>query len=267
MDLAEEYNAGSSSLELARKYGLTKRAVLYRLRKQGVKRRTTSQALRRFTVNEAAFQGINCESTAYWLGFLLADGAISCTGRFSRARQLRCTLQERDLQHLEMLRTWLCSTHPIKYLPDKKAYLLSITSKRLVEPLEAASWHEFKRFGHTAILEITPSNLQRHLIRGLIDGDGTIGYYLGRWIIGYIDLHETVVKWVQSWFIRNCNTKPVKLRRPSQAFQFQYNGNIQAPRIIYHLYANAAVALSRKSERAAKAIQLHLSRLSSKNPS
>ncbi len=263
MNLAQEYLDGSSSIELARRYNLTKRCVLYRLRKAGVTRRSNSEALRRHHVNEYVFDSFT-EESAYWLGFLLADGNIGDTGRNRKARQLRCTLQERDVGHLEMLRIWLGSTHPMKYLPDKKAWLLRITSKRLVRPLEEAGWYGFKKHGDVSILNAVPYNLQSHLIRGMIDGDGYIGYD-GKWRFGFVDLHYDVVHWVQSWFMDNAGVKRTKINHPSMAYTFYYTGNIQVPRLMNLLYANCTVALDRKLKLASRAIQLHLSRPSLRN--
>lgn len=212
----------------------------------GMTTRSTSTALRKYKLNERFFDDIDSEAKAYWLGFLLADGTIATTGRNRRAYQLRCTLQERDITHLELLRGYLDSEHPIRLDSLRKAAILAITSFRLISPLLDMGWVEFKRYGCIRILEDVPEILKRHLIRGLMDGDGTIGVYGRRWTLSFVDLNLQIVEWVQSWLMRTFDLRKTKIQHPSKAYSFQYNGNTQVPPIIEGIWGNSSISLERK---------------------
>lgn len=252
-----DYVSGSSSLVVAKRYGVDKGTVLDWLVKAKVDRRSNSEARRRFCVDETFFKKIDTEEKAYWLGFLLADGNVGKTGRACKARQLRCALQIRDRGHLERLRKALHSSHPIKEKTafiKKKSYLccwLVITSKALVGHLETAGWHRFKKRGDTSILENVPSRLKRHLVRGLIDGDGCIHKSKENKLrIMFVDLHRSVVSWVQNWIMNKAGVMKTKICHPSRAYCFGYTGNIQVPKIIHLLYSDAGPYLQRKLSQA-----------------
>ena len=81
--------------------------------KYGVKRQTLSKHLKnrgyevinyqnRLRCDETVFDKINNEESAYWLGFLYADGNISSTGN-----RLEVRLSIKDLSHLEKFRSFL----------------------------------------------------------------------------------------------------------------------------------------------------------------
>jgi len=252
-----DYISGSSSSIVAKKYSIDKRTVLRWLVKANIDRRSNSESTRRFKVNEMFFKEINTEEKAYWLGFLLADGNIAKTGRRCKARQLRCALQIRDKKHLEKLRKALSSNHPIKtktvFIKNKPHLCcwLVITSKLLIEPLDVTGWYKFKKRGDTSILENIPCRLKRHLVRGLIDGDGCIHKSKKRKLsIMFIDLHRSVVCWVQNWIINSIGLNKTKIYHPSKAYCFFYSGNIQVPKIIKLLYSDAGPYLQRKLNQA-----------------
>jgi len=264
------YNTGLSAQAVANKLSITKRVVLLRLKSAGVKRRSTSEAVRKYDLNEQFFDTIDSEAKAYWLGFMLADGNIGHTGRYGKARQLRCTLQRRDKKHLAKFLTSLNSDHKVYDImavnrATKKKYpasIVRVTSKRLCEPLERLGWREFKTRGETRILDSTCDTLKPHLIRGLVDGDGWICFSGNRWIFGYCDLHKPIVEWVKSW-IAHGNPR-VTQPKNNKSYRIMYTGSEQVPSIIDRLYNNSSIALDRKASLAAEVLAHRQSWLSAR---
>lgn len=250
-DIIKLYESGLSSIQVANELNTTKRLVLGRLKKCNIVRRTISKALRKYNINEHFFDIIDCELKAYWLGFLLADGNIGRSGRNGMAYQLRCTLQRRDHEHLTKLASHMQSNHPVTngYSTDtvtgKKHPItkLIITSKTLGLALLEKGWDDFKKKGSCKILEKTPTNLQRHIVRGLIDGDGWL-CYSSRWVIGYCDLHKSVVEWVRNWI--NHGNPSIKQPKMNKSYAVHYTGGRQTRHIANILYSDASVYLSRK---------------------
>ena len=96
---------------------------------------------RKYTVNEKAFDLVTDES-AYWVGFIMADGCISYNYQApSYAPRLRINLKTCDIGHLDKLRTFLKYDGIIALRDNDRYCSLEITSGYLVQSL--------KRFGIT----------------------------------------------------------------------------------------------------------------------
>lgn len=257
---ADEYRKGLSSIEIAKKYGVSKTTVLRHLRKEGIKRRSLPEACIKNTLDTGFFQSIDSDEKAYWLGFLLADGNIQACGRYKKSRSLRIALQNRDESHLVKLRKALGSSHKIKDNPKTKSSWLCITSIGLVTPLIESGWYEFKRNGDVRIMEMVPMFLRQSLLRGLIDGDGWITMKKDRnndskWVIGFTDLFKTVVIWVKREIERTGIESLAQIYKPKnhKNWSIAYTGNI-AKKVIRSLYTNDTVFLDRKQKLAMEAL-------------
>src|SRR5579864_3198646 len=104
-----EYQAGASFSQLAARHGVSVSAIWSHLKKAGVPRRPVS-SFRRHAVNQAAFDTIT-EESAYWIGFLMADGCIPFQQGKSWGFIVSLSLCDRG--HLEKLKSFLGSEHPI----------------------------------------------------------------------------------------------------------------------------------------------------------
>ena len=101
------YQQGENSTQLASRFGVSHVAIYGLLNRRGIKLRNHSEAARKCELRQDAFATITSES-AYWIGFLMADGSIS-TSR----NELSCMLTEIDRGHLEKLRDFLGSNHAL----------------------------------------------------------------------------------------------------------------------------------------------------------
>lgn len=263
-EIVKLYQSGLSSLQTATRLKTTKRLVLCRLSKAGIKCRPLSQALRKFNIDDDFFECIDSEIKAYWLGFLLADGNISYTGRYNKSNVLRCTLKREDKGHLQKLMAAINTNKPVKDIiainrKTGKKHLASfarISCTKLCHDLNKLGWQPFKRNGVTTILDNIPDHMKRHTVRGLIDGDGWISQnrIQNRWTIGYCDLFATVVQWVKDWL--SIGGTRVFCTKNNKAFRISYHGTNQINHIVRLLYCNCTIALDRKLMLANAAVAL-----------
>jgi hypothetical protein len=119
------------------------------------------------------FHVIDTPQKAYILGFVIADGAIGsdgrswCIGILERDRPLLVAIQSAlGGGHIRAKRTW-------SYGHYRMLAILEIASKPMVHDLAALGVTRNKT--HRAVYPPIALQLERHLIRGLYDGDGWIG--------------------------------------------------------------------------------------------
>jgi len=147
---------------------------------------------RRYEFNESYFDEINSPDKAYWLGFIFADGSISCQ------HGLRISLKYADVSHLEKLMDCLAFIQrpPIKVrvIKDKKYACLKITSKKLFSGLVKSGINSDKTKNPQNII---PIHFKWDFIRGFFDGDGCLYYQLVnggiRNITSYFTVHENLI--------------------------------------------------------------------------
>jgi hypothetical protein len=178
-EVASLYLSGVTSPAIAKQMGISTSFVLLVLQEQGVSRRQGSEAHRRHILDETVFDTIT-EASAYWVGFLMADGCIY-------RKEIRLVLSERDLDHLRAFRSFLGSSHTIaahfretksheilgRTVTIRPSHQLCINSAKLVESLA--------RFGvvprKSSIARVSHLEDNPHFWRGVVDGDGTLGIY------------------------------------------------------------------------------------------
>ena len=133
--------------------------------------------------NENAFDTIDTEEKAYWLGFLFADGSMG-----SKNNTIELQLSAKDAEHVRKFARFMQYNQEIKFKRNKKdkneeiyydSCRVSFTNKHL--------WGTLNSYGCTPKKSITlkfpdesifsDKSLIRHFIRGYFDGDGTLGIY------------------------------------------------------------------------------------------
>jgi hypothetical protein len=107
----------------------------------------------------------------------MADGCVHRAKPGSRAALLVLGLSECDRSHIEKLRTFLSSDHPIRtrkagqgYETSKSACYLTISSRQITDDL--GHYGVAPRKSKTA--EVKHLETNRHFWRGVIDGDGSL---------------------------------------------------------------------------------------------
>lgn len=121
------------------------------------------RAARGFTLDETVFENITDDS-AYWLGFLLADGNVS-------KNTVCINLKTSDTKHLEKFRDFVGGNQVISVSKDPRVSRYAFGSKKITADL--AKWWIVPAKSYIA--KPHPDLLMnRHFWRGLVDGDGSV---------------------------------------------------------------------------------------------
>lgn len=163
-----------SLTKLGEKYGIKRQTLSKYLKQQGYE---VINYQNRSRLNEHCFDSMDTEEQFYWLGFLYADGNISSTGN-----RLEVRLSINDLSHLEKFRKFLGLTTEIR-IGVSQGYgfcHLAVRNKHLWNTLNDLGCIPRKSLTlQFPKLTIFPDkNFILHFIRGYVDGDGCLSYYL-----------------------------------------------------------------------------------------
>ena len=207
--------------------------------------------------NENAFEQIETEEQAYWLGFILADGCIS-------ANRLGVKLKRSDEHHLLKLRQFLKYTGPLEYERTQLGESLRVNGKhsfyetvrlRVASKKMSADLMRhgiIPRKSLTAIFPIISHSLDAHFIRGYIDGDGNWCWCGKRsksivlTILGTRPFLESMDRILKSRHL--ANNDGGRIFQPSRIFALVYGGNRQTGKIAEFLYKDATIFLNRKRD-------------------
>lgn len=153
----------------------TRYAIGHKARRLGLKK---EMRYRKYKLDENFLDKWTRES-AYFLGWVFSDGYIEFSSRRGIIR-----IAIKDLSILEKLQSFLSSNAPISREKPNK-HRLSICSKYLCKRcLEIGLPRRLKDYSNFPKI---PMEFLSHFIRGVFDGDGTIGLLKGsRFDVGYL---------------------------------------------------------------------------------
>ena len=239
------YNFGTCPARIAIDYGVHENTIKRAIRISGGQLRGHRDDVHRRIPLDAKVFERDCEEAQYWIGFLIADGCVLNNGTLSVA------LAVVDREHLVRLGRFLKSGALIfegkgnqsSYKPGRPFVKLSVFSKSLVENLG-----EFgvvpRKTGREKLLKY---EFSRHTWRGVIDGDGSVGF------------HKRGYFWIKLYGSRElCEQfrQFVLTLLPACSAQVHQYGSIHsfglccapAEAVAIELYRGCTIALSRKSE-------------------
>jgi len=226
---------------------------LERMRKAMTGRKHSDQSIqlmKKYKFNEAFFDVITPES-AYWIGFLMADGSISqikthANGGITPYVTLK--LQLADLEHLKKYRKSIDSTHPISVYKDKEGHRscrLGFSAKKL-----AATLAQYGVLPRKSISATIRGGLEynKDVWRGIIDGDGSLGNNGKRRLTLY-GSYSLVLQFKE--FVEKIMGVPIH-SSPQQRrsiYSITLCGSL-AVNVVRILYEGCSLALARKLEKA-----------------
>lgn len=172
--------------EIAKEIGTYPGKISSILLKNGIKPKS------KFTVkkwvNDSFFDVIDCEEKAYILGFFIADGCIrkEIDKRCGSTSYRLCFSNSiDDYEIIDLIHKKICPNNKIVETHNtsdganrKKQYILQWTSRHMVETLISKygiCTNKTKNTEYSIPDGSIPYEYMSHFIRGLIDGDGTIG--------------------------------------------------------------------------------------------
>lgn len=229
-----------------------------------------------YTFNRNKFDVIDTEEKAYWLGFLWCDAYVGYRLRGERGEEysFKLDLATYDSSHLEKLKQFLESTHPIKTYrsnsfngDDSYVSRFYICNKHFGKTLYneyglRANRSEFSKYKHKI-----PKHLFKHFIRGCLDADGSL-------VISNVELYkhtpsknrtletiklavnfstyEEIVNEINMFLHDEGITKSIVKTskrhedRDGYCVCLKYCGNNQCKQIVEYLYEDATIYLDRK---------------------
>lgn len=246
-DVVYAYKKGGAPYKLATKHGIGVRQVRSILRRRNIRMRDASEAARKYIFDESVFDVVK-ESSAYWAGFIAADGSLS-------GNRLNIGLAACDAGHLYKFRGFLRGSQPVTTRIGKSKmcgnFLRSeivVTSRRLINSLRNLGIRDGKI--NRRVTEQLINN--RHFWRGMIDGDGTFGVYRSfennrlriRTSLGFAGSRNNVLDFID--FAKNvCPRLNVTPRNRGNFYSVQITNRYTAE-LIRFLYGDANIALDRK---------------------
>lgn len=246
-----EYLRGDSISMIADRYKVDRSTVWSLLGRRGVKMRKPHETNPRRAFNRDAFSTIT-EESAYWIGFLMADGSIA-----HRKSSFYFSLGISERSHVEKFREFLKSDHKISMTPGKgyanakPIFRLSIASKPIVARLAKYGVRPRKNFNARVIgLENN-----RHFWRGVVDGDGYVSNRIGRYgrhpVIGLVGAKPLLRQFRK--FIMTLTKTNVRVQPLHSIWSVCVSCHVAVP-VIEALYSDCTIALDRKLTTAQQAI-------------
>lgn len=166
--MIEEFLDGKSLTSIANKYKVDRGTLSKNLKSLNFKIENKQNIAK---MNENSFSKIDSEESAYWLGFIYADGCVMDDNR------IELNLQKRDYEHLVKFCNFIgYPKENIKYREKTQSYRVSFRNKQIKENLISKGCVPRKSKVLTFPTENQlPKHLVKDFVRGYIDGDGYIG--------------------------------------------------------------------------------------------
>jgi hypothetical protein len=207
-----------------------------------------SEARRTCTLNQTAFDVVS-EESAYWIGFLMADGCVHHPKNGSPQIILR--LNNSDREHLQSFKNFLGSSS--KIIPAKDHTVsLTVTSRRIADTLSRYGIIQRKSLN----AKVSGLEHDRHFWRGVIDGDGWIHSNPLNKKSGLINLcgSQNLTSQFASYALEIAGGKLPAFERRENLFIVRLYSD-RAMRVIKCLYSDCSISLPRKQERADRVIE------------
>jgi hypothetical protein len=233
--ICREYESGETQPKLGKQYGVTQCAIWHILKNRGIQRRHRSHA--RHSLNERAFDEIT-EESAYWIGFLMADGCVSCT---KGCYTIHLALQRRDADHIYRFQSFVGSTHKVSI--SRNVIGLSFMSKRIADRL-----HEFGVVPRKSLTAAVTGGLElnRDFWRGEIDGSLGMWSMKGRVRAGFSLVGSVAMMQQFAAFVSKVIEKPFSVVNLHGKVATISLLGWRAVAMCDALYRNCSVALPRK---------------------
>lgn len=210
------------------------------------------------TLNELLFKDLNNELAAYWLGFLMADGNVSRNNKDSYAITIQ--LQEKDKLHLENFLKDFGSNATVKTRKKNsmtikgKTYntqnsvTAAIFSKIIGEDLISLDCVPNKTQFGCKVSNKIPHNSLHHFIRGVFDGDGSIGIDRGHLTFNIVGSFEFLSQ-IQKIMMTELGLSETKITDRGHIHALYWKGNTNCYKIYEWLYHDSSRYLDRKYEK------------------
>ena len=122
-------------------------------------------------LNEHFFENIDCEEKAYFLGLLISDGNVFVDTTLNRQASISITLDTKDEYLLKAFKQALNTNTSIGH-DGRGCSQIAVRSDIMAKDL--AKYGVVPRKSFDTFLPNVPKDMMPHLLRGIMDGDGSI---------------------------------------------------------------------------------------------
>lgn len=239
--IIELYTNGTNGVELS----LTKIAELTDVCRRTVEKVITTEGIKtakhfcskNTTLNQDYWEDINTIDKSYFLGLFITDGCVC-------GRKCMLQLQSRDSYILGTLIRYVNSSNKLYYCKSRNTYSFEVSCLKWVQCLKKYNVIPNKTFTahlpEELIKDLKSKGLLSHLIRGLIDGDGSIYHFIDcrgnyRQEIEFVGT-ETLVTQVRDILVSEIGVKRVKVRKTKNIFRVAWTVKDDVKKIGDYLY-------------------------------
>lgn len=222
--------------------------VYYGLKRYHINPDSSLTDLRKFKVDDEYFKNIDCENKAYLLGFIITDGTIS-----TKRNRIVLKLKESDIDILKFMNKEIAGDYKLSKdsntIRNKTfySYRLEIKSKALVDQLISLGIVTNKT--SKEYLPILSDELMPHLIRGIFDGDGSIGTrkeFIGKKKMVNVNICSTSKSFLDS-IKQYCGGNIYLEKRPGMdMYRLIFTSAEMKLSFYNYIYTNSSIFLNRK---------------------
>jgi hypothetical protein len=251
------YITGKQQWEIAKELNCEQTTISGILRRNGIKTRIGKKIVYN-DINTSFFKEINSEDSAYFLGFLYADGNVQIK---DSAYCITLKLKSNDQYIIEKFRDIMSPSSPIKITKNKGSdteySYFRINQKEICEQLISHGCIPNK----SLILEFpttVPKELIHHFLRGYSDGDGCIykNSFKKKKTINTIwkfvstkQFCNETAKILKEQLNINCSQSLCRPKTNKNTTTLTVGGNFQSMKALDWLYKDATIYLPRKYEK------------------
>jgi len=240
------YTSGviKNTRELDKKYGIYPGSCYNVLKRKCLIKYSNAEVHRLF--NENYFENITTEKQAYFLGLLAADGNVS-----EKRNTISLSLNVDDgLDLIEEFKKELNSTGSINVHTDKRTdykrksmAIIQFTSQKTKEDLQKVG------IGPKKTIDLAypkiDKKLDKHFIRGFIDGDGSFFYKRGVLVFCLVGTQE-ILKSIQDILYTELGIDYTKLTKHITGVYYLRLGHKNTLKLRNWIYDDCIIAMKRK---------------------
>ena len=248
--ILENYKNGKSINFIAKEIGISWETTKRFLLKEGVSLNKNINQFQKEQDLSSLFEKVDNPETAYWLGFLYADGSI----RSGTRNEISLDLKEEDLETIKAFHSFCKNNNNIREHiirrngKEFKSYVSSFSNKKVKENLIKLGCVPKK----SLVLEFpseeqVPQEFLYDFIRGYFDGDGYGRYDLEK------HKYDIVILGTEAFLngaaMRLGILNIVKIQSTNtKAFSLAIYGKENVYNFLKNLYDNDRIALARKKQ-------------------
>jgi hypothetical protein len=200
---------------------------------------------------ENYFETIDNEYKAYFLGLIITDGCIY--SKNNRQNLVTLTLQNQDKY---IINEFINAIHSNKNITsdNRGCSSVQILSNKMVADLK-----KYQITDNKSLNTVFPTNIPKefypHLIRGILDGDGSISFYsrpnrkAHTKAIRFCQGNKQFLNDLVTYLEKNVYIKPVNIYQEKESlWSIAYRNNESLYKLYHYLYNDATIYIKRKKD-------------------